>query len=127
MRRNSIINPARHLTVAACALMMAGTMLTTSCKDDVLTGQPEWLGNSIYERLQEEGNYTTVMRLIDDLGQHEVLAHTGSKTLFAADDSAYNVWFRNNSWGVKSYDDLSLAQKKLLLKNATINNAYLIE
>ena len=127
MRRNSIINPARHLTVAACALMMAGTMLTTSCKDDVLTGQPEWLGNSIYERLQEEGNYTTVMRLIDDLGQHEVLAHTGSKTLFAADDSAYNVWFRNNSWGVKSYDDLSLAQKKLLLKNAMINNAYLIE
>ena len=98
-----------------------------SCKDDVLTGQPEWLGNSIYERLQDEGNYTTVMRLIDDLGQHDVLAHTGSKTLFAADDSAYNVWFRNNNWGVKSYEQLSLTQKKLLLKNAMINNAYLIE
>ena len=127
MRRHSIIKPAQRLTAAACTLMMAGTMLTTSCKDDVLTGQPEWLGNSIYERLQDEGNYTTVIRLIDDLGQHEVLAHTGSKTLFAADDSAYNVWFRNNNWGVKSYEQLSLAQKKLLLKNAMINNAYLIE
>ncbi len=127
MRRHSIIKPAQRLTAAACTLMMAGTMLTTSCKDDVLTGQPEWLGNSIYERLQDEGNYTTVMRLIDDLGQHDVLAHTGSKTLFAADDSAYNVWFRNNNWGVKSYEQLSLAQKKLLLKNAMINNAYLIE
>ena len=127
MRRHSIIKPAQRLTTAACTLMMAGAMLTTSCKDDVLTGQPEWLGNSIYERLQDEGNYTTVMRLIDDLGQHEVLAHTGSKTLFAADDSAYSVWFRNNNWGVKSYEQLSLAQKKLLLKNAMINNAYLIE
>ena len=127
MRRISIIKPARSITVAACTLMMAGAMLITSCKDGVLTGQPEWLGNSIYERLQEEGNYQTVMKLIDDLGQHDVLAHTGSKTLFAADDSAYGVWFRNNSWGVKSYGDLSLAQKKLLLKNAMINNAYLIE
>ena len=127
MRRISIIKPARSITVAACTLMMAGAMLITSCKDEVLTGQPEWLGNSIYERLQEEGNYQTVMKLIDDLGQHDVLAHTGSKTLFAADDSAYGVWFRNNSWGVKSYGDLSLAQKKLLLKNAMINNAYLIE
>ncbi len=126
MRRTSIIKPARNMT-AACTLMMVAAMLTTSCKDEVLSGQPEWLGNSIYERLQEEGNYQTVMKLIDDLGQHEVLAHTGSKTLFAADDSAYGVWFRNNNWGVKSYDDLSLAQKKLLLKNAMINNAYLIE
>ena len=126
MRRHSIIKPARSMT-AACVLMMAGAMLTTSCKDEVLSGQPEWLGNSIYERLQEEGNYTTVMKLIDDLGQHEVLAHTGSKTLFAADDDAFQEWFRNNNWGVKSYADLSLAQKKLLLKNSMINNAYLIE
>ena len=126
MRRHSIIKPARSMT-AACVLMMAGAMLTTSCKDEVLSGQPEWLGNSIYERLQEEGNYTTVMKLIDDLGQHEVLAHTGSKTLFAADDDAYQKWFQNNDWGVKSYADLSLAQKKLLLKNSMINNAYLIE
>lgn len=127
MRKLSIITPPQWLTVAACTLMMSGAMLTTSCKDEVLTGQPEWLGNSIYDRLAEEGNYTTVMKLIDDLGQHEVLAHTGSKTLFAADDSAYGVWFRNNAWGVRNYDQLSLAQKKLLLKNAMINNAYLIE
>ena len=40
-----------------------------SCKDDdlILTGQPEWLGNSIYERLQDEGNYKYTLRLIDDL------------------------------------------------------------
>ena len=112
--------------LATCGLLV-GTTVLQSCKDDVLTGQPEWLGNSIYERLQDEGNYTTVLRLIDDLGQTEVLRHTGSKTLFAADDQAYQKWYQGNSWGVRSYEQLTDAQKKLLLNNAMINNAYLIE
>lgn len=114
--------------IAACGLLM-GTSALQGCKDDdVLTGQPSWLGNSIYERLVEEGNYTTMLKLIDDLGQHEVLSHTGSKTLFVANDSAYQQWFgSNNPWGVHSYDKLSLSQKKLLLNNSMINNAYLIE
>lgn len=116
----------RRAVLAACGLLI-GAGMTQSCKDDALTGQPEWLGNSIYERLQEDGNYTTVLRLIDDLGQTEVLRHTGSKTLFAADDQAYQDWYRSNSWGVHSYDQLSQAQKKLLLNNSMINNAYLIE
>jgi uncharacterized surface protein with fasciclin (FAS1) repeats len=93
----------------------------------VLTGQPSWLGNSIYERLEEDGQYKTMLRLIDDLGQHEVLSHTGSKTLFAANDSAFQAWFAKNYWGVTSYERLSTSQKKLLLNNSMVNNAYLIE
>ncbi len=116
----------RRAALSACGLLVGATVLQ-SCKDDVLTGQPEWLGNSIYERLQEDGNYKTVLRLIDDLGQTEVLSHTGSKTLFAADDQSYQQWFQGNSWGVSSYEQLTDAQKKLLLNNAMINNAYLIE
>ena len=113
--------------IAACGLLI-GTSALQGCKDDdVLTGQPDWLGNSIYERLAEDGNYTTMLKLIDDLGQKEVLSHTGSKTLFAANDDAYKKWFIKNDWGVSSYDKLSLAQKKLLLNNSMVNNAYLIE
>jgi len=115
------------------SLLFASVMFQ-SCEKDILTGQPEWLGNSIYERL-EEGivvndtlrHFTIVMRLIDDLGQKEILSRTGSKTLFVASDEAYTNWFKNNSWGITSYEQLSLAQKKLLLNNSMINNAYLIE
>ena len=114
--------------IAACGLLV-GTSVLQGCKDDTLTGQPSWLGNSIYERLAEDGNYTTMLKLIDDLGQHEVLSHTGSKTLFAADDAAFQSWFKdgNNLWGVDSYGKLTPAQKKLLLNNSMVNNAYLIE
>ena len=116
------------MALLTCGLLMSVWSLQ-SCKDDdiLLTGQPSWLGNSIYERLQEEGNYTTVLRLVDELGQTEVLRHTGSKTLFVADDAAYAEWFKNNSWGVHSYEQLTQAQKRLLLNNSMVNNAYLIE
>ena len=116
------------MALAACALLI-GASVMQSCKDDdlILTGQPEWLGNSIYERLQDEGNYKTMLRLIDDLDQKEVLSHTGSRTLFVASDSAFDAWFKSNTWGVSRYEDLSDAKKKMLLKNSMINNAYLLE
>ena len=111
----------------AAAVLAGATSLMQSCEDEILTGQPGWLGNSIYERLQEEGGYSTTLKLIDDLGLHDVMSKTGSKTLFAADDEAYKVWFANNTWGVREYKDLTMAQKKLLLNSAMVNNAYLVE
>lgn len=128
MKQRQIVRQGRRVAIAACGLLMCAWTLQ-SCKDDdlLLTGQPSWLGNSIYERLQDDGQYKTLLRLIDDLEQREVLAHTGSKTLFAANDSAFQEWFKNNLWGVSSYEQLSLAQKKLLLNNSMVNNAYLIE
>ena len=119
--------------IAYFSLLTAAVMLT-SCEKDVLTGQPEWLGNSIYERLEEgievngqKRTFNMTLHLIDDLGQKEVLSKTGSKTLFVTSDDDYAKWFANNDWGVRSYEDLSLAQKKMLFNNSMINNAYLLE
>lgn len=127
MEFKSIARQGRAVAVVTCCLLM-GSWTVQSCKDEyTLTGQPSWLGNSIYERLQEDGNYTTLLRLVDDLEQTEVLSHSGSKTLFAANDSAFQAWFGNNKWGVKNYSQLSTAQKKMLLNNTMINNPYLIE
>ena len=128
-KRRLIVRHGRKMAIAVCGLLM-GASLLQSCEDELLTGQPEWLGNSIYERLQndtEGQSYSTLLRLVDDLGQTEVLSHTGSKTIFAADDAAFARWFQNNRWGVHSYDQLTLSQKKLLLNTAMVNNAYLIE
>lgn len=117
-----------RFVIPACTALLVGTALT-SCEDELLTGMPSWLGSSIYEELQARGNYQTTLRLIDDpaLNYASVLQRTGSKTLFAADDEAYNRFFKKNDWGVKSYDELSEAQKKLLFNTSMVNNAYLIE
>lgn len=105
--------------------MCAAGLGVFSCSDtyDLDTAQPSGL-NSIYGYLEEQGNYSTAMRLIDDLGQTEVLSQTGSKTMFIADDDAFKAFFASNPWGVKSYDELSYAQKRLLLNSAMIDNPF---
>ena len=115
------------LTQLWSVAMFATAGLLSSCDNKDLEGQPEWLGNSIYERLQEDGHFTTTLHLIDDLNYAQVLKQTGSKTLFVTDDDAFSKWFQNNPWGVRSYAQLSTAQKKLLLNSAMVNNAYLVE
>ena len=102
---------------------------TYSCKDDYIydDGNPSWLGSSIYEYLDSKGNYTNFVKLIDDLDYKEVLARTGSKTLFVADDEAFDAFYQSNTGGVSSYDQLTRNQKKLLLNSVMINNAYLLE
>lgn len=114
-------------------LFLFGLSALWSCEKDIMTGQPEWLGNSIYERLQEgiEVNgelkqFTTTLKLIDDLKQKEVLSQTGSKTVFVADDKTFDEWFKTNSWGVRDYKQLNDAQKKMLFNHSMINNAYLL-
>lgn len=113
------------LAIAAFATLT--TLGFQSCSDDLLEGQPSWLGNSIYERLAEDGNYTYTLRMIDDLGMHDVLSQTGSKTIFVADDDAYKEWFKTNKWGVRDYKDLTKVQKTMLVNTQMLDNAYLVE
>ncbi|MDT3387420.1 MAG: fasciclin domain-containing protein, partial [Bacteroidota bacterium] len=117
----------RLISGVASTFILLGAGFMQSCEKDVLSGQPEWLGNSLYERLQSGGNFSYTLRLIDDLGQTDVLKRTGSKTLFVADDAAYDVFFKSNNWSVRKYEDLSMAQKKLLFNSTMVNDAYLIE
>lgn len=107
----------------AVAVIAAGGM--TSCEDgyELAKEDPSWLGSSIYDYLQSEGDFTNMVKIIDDLGYTNVLAKTGSKTLFVANDQSFEQFYKNNNWGVKNYNQLSLAQKKLILYGSMINNS----
>lgn len=115
-------HPARLMKWMGIALIAASGL--TACEGyDLAKQDPSWLGSSIYDYLQEDGNYTNTVKLIEDLGYKEVLAKTGSKTLFVADDAAFDRFYKSNDWGVHSYDQLTSAQKKLLLYGSMINNS----
>ena len=113
----------RYLLAGGAACLMG--IMTFSCTDkyDLDEEQPSGY-NTIYGYLQERGNFSNYLRLIDDLGQTDYLSKTGSITLFIANDEAFSKFFQSNDWGVSSYDQLSLAQKRLLLGTAMIGNVY---
>lgn len=116
------------------SLVLSGMM--TSCIDKYeevdADSKPSWLGGSIYAELKNPdpsrltGTFTTYLRLIDDLGYGETLNRTGSKTIFPANDEAFNRFFSSNDWGVTSYEQLTESQKKLLLYTSMLDNALLL-
>ena len=116
---------ARHRKLVTAGAWLVGAVgLLCSCEQyDLDERTPEGWGSSIYNWLEEQGSFTNTVRMIDDLGYHEVLAKTGSKTLFVADDAAYERFFRNNTWGVGSYARLSNSQKKMLLFGSMMDNS----
>ncbi|MBO7069222.1 MAG: hypothetical protein J6W52_11215 [Bacteroidaceae bacterium] len=124
--------------MAACGLMYA-------CSDDFVLddSKPDWLNESIYESLEKSGNFTTYLRLLADKDVNpanarpltEELSRTGSKTVFVADDAAWEAFFKKNAtlpesdpWHyATSYEKLSVAQKKLLIHTSMLNNAIVME
>ena len=108
-------------------LLLSVSGVTYSCKDDSLdVKKPSFLGGSIYDELNARG-FSYTVRLIEDLGYKDVMSQTGSKTLFVASDKAYEEFFKNNPWGVRSYKELTPAQKRVLFNGAQLNNAYVLE
>ncbi len=118
-----------------CLAVISGGFV--ACKDsydlDDEGNYPSWLGNSIYDELKNPnqevltGTFSNYVRLIEDLGYAETLGRTGSKTVFPANDDAFNRFYANNQWGVKKYEDLTEAMKKQLLYSSMLDNAILIE
>ena len=109
------------------ALLVGGLVLSSCQEYDLDEKTPDGYGASIYSWLDEQGDFTNMVRLINDLNYREVLDRTGSKTLFAANDEAFGRFFQKNDWGVRSYEGLSLAQKRMLLFGAMIDNSYQVQ
>ena len=124
-KSNKTFHCLSKLTVLL-AILLSGFFY--SCRDDYKydNQEPEGLGSSIFDYLNDDGNYTVTVRLIKELEYEKILSLTGSKTLFVANDDAYNEFFKKNEWGVKKYEDLTAAQKKSLLKFSMLDNAYTI-
>ena len=124
MRKHKI----NDLNVCLCAAVCLS--LLGSCKDDYIYDDeaPTWLGNNIYEYLEQNGQYTNYLALVKDLGYEETLRRTGSKTLFPATDEAFANYFRANGMngsGAEFVHGLPASQKRYLFNTTMLNMAYL--
>lgn len=116
------------------SLMCMGLMASCVDKNEEVDedSKPSWLGGSIYAELKNAnqehlvGTFNTYLRLVDDLGYASTLSRTGSKTIFPANDEAFQRFFQNNPWGVTGYEQLTVSQKKLLLYSSMLDNALLV-
>ena len=148
--KNLLSTFGKHITRAFCVMAVCG--LSWACTDDYKLDdeKPTWLNSSIYEALENDGNFTNYVRLLGDeavnprdpvTGEYlqrplsEVLSRTGSKTVFVANDDAWNAFYSKNATLPKSnpwhnatcYENLTQSQKKLLIHSSMLNNAIVME
>ena len=140
---NRLSKLSRYSSRVVCLLAACGLMY--ACKDEFILDdeKPSWLNSSIYESLEQKGNFRTYLKLLADKDVNpegvrpltDVLSRTGSKTVFVANDSAWDAFFAANAhlpeanpWHyATSYENLSQAQKKLLIHTSMLNNAIVME
>ncbi len=149
--RNRFSKWSRHSLGMVCLLAACGLMY--GCKDEYLLDdeKPSWLRSSIYGSLEKgyvessgkKATFNTYLKLLADKDVNpanarpltEVLNRTGSKTVFVANDEAWEKFFKanaalpeSNPWhNATSYENLSVAQKKLLIHTSMLNNAIVME
>ncbi|MDR1809718.1 MAG: adenylate cyclase, partial [Prevotella sp.] len=116
-----------------CALIGS---LFVACEDNYSYNDEEppktMLGESIYDWLKNDGHFTYYLRIVEsvqDAGTNytEVLKTTGTKTVFVADDEAFEAFFADNPYGIRSFEDFTTAQKRAIFFSCMLNDAYLIE
>ena len=80
---------------------------------------PSWLGESVYAFLRDNNTghtYDYYADIVDKLGETETFKKTGSKTVFVADDAAFERFFNsNNRWGVKKFEDFTLEAEATII------------
>ena len=115
----------RGMMAAAWIAVVAGTCL--SCQDtyDLDEKLPPNFGSNLMTYL-ENNNFKNYSQLVKDLGYEEALSGVSLKTLFAADDEAFERFYQTNRWGVRQYSDLTTAQKKMLLYSSMLDNSLQI-
>ncbi len=145
--KNRFSKVGRRVSWVLVVLAAGGAI--SSCKDEFTLDdeKPSWLNSSIYESLEQSGNFTNYLRLLADpdvnnaedadnnRGLVDVLSKTGSKTVFVAEDEAWERFFADNAllpetdpWHTAtSYENLSASQKKLLIHTSMLNNAIVME
>ena len=140
---NRLSKWSRQSSRMICLMAVCG--LTYACSDifPLDDEMPDWLNTSIYESLEKSGNFKIYLRLLADEDVNpanarpltEELSKTGSKTVFVANDAAWEAFFKRNEqlpesnpWHyATSYENLSVAQKKLLIHTSMLNNAIVME
>jgi hypothetical protein len=121
MKKRTFKMHLRGWWLMGAAFTAAGAFV--ACEDyDLDEKLPPGFGSTINSYLLDN-NYTNFARLVSELGYEEALAGRSSKTLFVADDAAFERFYAANKWGARSYEELTMAQKKILLYSSMIDNS----
>ncbi len=113
------MKPLKNLLI--CLLIL---YVLPGCNDnrDDYYARPDWLEGPIYQQLEKEGRFTTFISLLKYMGYDEILGKTGYFTLFAPNDSAFDVFFKSRN--ISTVEELDTALIRDIVQYSLVENGY---
>jgi len=111
-----------RLTVAVALVSIAG--MGSSCQDTYDLDEklpPDFKSNTM--SYLESNDFHYYSQLVKELGYNDELSGVALKTIFVANDEAFERFFAEKKWGASSYDELTKAQKRMLLYGSMLDNS----
>lgn len=106
------------LSTLFIAIFLAG------CKDEPdKYDRPDWLKGKLYSQMLEIPELSTFCRCIELVGYDEVIDVSGSYTVFAPSNDAFNTYFSNNP-NYNSIEDIPLAELSRIVKYHIIQDQW---
>lgn len=113
----------RTFTSLCCFLLFIGILSSCKKKDfDTFYERPEGLGDPIYQQLEARGNFKHLTAVIDKAGYKDILAKTGWWTMFAPNDAAFELFFKEQ--GIEGVGGITDSMAVSIVKYALVYNAY---
>lgn len=104
-------------------IVFLGVLALSGCKKkfDEYYARPTNLAAPIYQQLQSKGKFKSFLAVIDKSGYKETLSAAGYWTLFAPNDSAFQVYLTANNLSV---DKIDSAKARALVQFMLVYNAF---
>lgn len=107
--------------------LIAFVVLLFACSDDkdAYYNRPSWLEPPIYEVLQKKGNFTKYLQCVDSTLYASVLKGAGLYTVFAPNDSAFNVFL--TKYGYSSVAAIPYAEMEKIVAYSISNSTTIFD
>ncbi|MDD2618772.1 MAG: fasciclin domain-containing protein, partial [Bacteroidales bacterium] len=104
-------------------LLMALLFLGSCSKNfDSYYQRPSWLEKNALEVLEEKGNFSHYLKLVNRTLYSKVLSGSGHYTFFAPNDQAFEAWLLENNY--EKVEDIPLNLATEMVAYSLIYNAY---
>ena len=112
------------LVTGSCILILLSTM-NTGCRKKAFEdyyGSSDSLAQPIYQQLQARGKFKNLLACIDKASYKAILSAAGYWTMFAPNDSAFQVFFQSR--GISSVAQLDSNTCKQIVTYSLVYNAF---
>ncbi len=109
------------------SLLALGVLLLAGCDPDLKKedkyARPDWLAGKVYTQLLAQPDLSTFARCVELSGYDTIIDRSGTYTVFAPTNDAFDLWFRENP-KYAAVEDIPLGELQELVKYHLVQSPW---